>query len=391
MTRLVWTLCLFLCAMGMRGQSVVNPTVMRIGDREVRLSEFVCSLNESGIASTQKSVEAYASTYVDRLLKVQAARDAKMDTVAHFRLACGLKRRQMLAEALADSSMLETSLKNYYTLWKKNNGKDGVIRLSHIFVPLPQMASVAEQQMAKQRIDSIAQAIREGADFGVLAKRYAPSTGSQFLGGWTDVWLGRGLTFEEFEKQAYALEVEEVSHPFLSTVGYHIVKVLEKKHFDSYAEARNEMIRSELFMSVVRKQMVAQAVGQRGKGVSEQTYLEQQETRLMENSGEYAYRLQSYADNLLSDDYTQAQIYDKIPRDEVAFQAYLEGNASARKSFKKLTKKYQKKKVSDASGHAKKQLLSEYQTTLESRLSVDLKARYKVVVYQDVIKTVYTH
>ncbi len=391
MTRLVWTLCLLLGVLGVRGQSVADPLAMCVGDRDVRLSELVFSLKEAGVAPTQKAVEAYVPTYVNRLLMAQAARDARLDTTARFKRAYGAERRQLLVEALVDSSMLETSLKNYYNHWAKNCGKDGVIRLSHIFIPLSQTGSTAEQHTASQRIDSIYRAIQGGADFEMLAARYAPGVGSLLLGGATETWMGKGETFAEFEQQAYALGVGEVSAPFLSTVGYHIVKVLEKKYLETYAAAREEMLHSERFMAQMRKQTVALVVAQRGNGVSVRNYLEQQEKRLMENNVGYAARLQTFADGLLQSDYTNAEVLEKIPRDEAAFQAYLSGDASARKSFKKLVKKYKKKKEYNASECAKKQLLVEYQTALETRLSADLRRKYKVAIYQDVIKTVYKH
>ncbi len=391
MTRLIWTLCLLLCVPGMRGQSVADALAMRVGNREVRLSELMYSMKKAGVAPTQKAVEAYVPTYVTRLLMVQAARDAKLDTTARFKRAYGFERRQMLVEALADSSMVEKSLKDYYNQWAKNTGKDGVIRLSHIFIPLSQMASAAEQQRASQRIDSIYQAIRDGADFETLSKRYAPGAGSLLLGGATETWMGRGETFAEFEQQAYALSVGEVSAPFLSTVGYHIIKLLEKRDLGTYTAAREEMLRSERLMSMVRKRVVAEVAKQRGEGVSEQVYLEQQEKRLMEKDARYLYRLQDSADELLQGDYENAEFREKIPQDEVAFQTYLSENASARKSYKKLLKKYKKKKEPNASVRAKEQLLSEYQKELETRLTADLRSQYKVAIYQDVIKTVYKH
>ncbi len=391
MTRLAWTLCLLLGVLGLRGQSIADPVAIRVGERDVALSEFVYSMEEAGIAPNKVTVGTYVPDYVNNLLMIQGARDAKMDTTSRFRRTQNFVRRQLLTDALADSVAIETSLRNYYNYWAKTYGKDGVIRLSHIFIPLSQTATSTEQQAASSRVDSIYKAIKGGTPFEMLVQRYAIRGNSLLLNGASETWLGRGETFEEFEEKAFSLAVGEVSTPFLSTVGYHIVKVLEKKDLMTYEDAREEMTQSVSFMAAMRKRALALVLNQRERSAGEQTFAEQQEKRLMEDNLSYAYKLRKSADELLLADYVRTEISGKIPQDDNAFQTYLDTDASARKKMNQLSKKLKKKKARNIYEEAKRQVLSDYQTALETRLLADLRAQYKVVVYQDVIKTVYKH
>jgi parvulin-like peptidyl-prolyl isomerase len=75
--------------------------------------------------------------------------------------------------------------------------------------------------------DLLAQ-IKDGADFGELAKTYSLDTGSAEDGG--DLgWFPRGIMVTEFEDAAFALEPGEVSDVVATDYGYHIIKVLEKE------------------------------------------------------------------------------------------------------------------------------------------------------------------
>jgi len=84
------------------------------------------------------------------------------------------------------------------------------IRASHILV---------EKQSQALRV---AEELKEGADFGSLARKYSTCPSSK-RGGDLGIF-GRGQMVRDFENAAYALKVGEVSVPVKTQFGYHIIK-----------------------------------------------------------------------------------------------------------------------------------------------------------------------
>jgi parvulin-like peptidyl-prolyl isomerase len=73
--------------------------------------------------------------------------------------------------------------------------------------------------------DSIAVAVRDGADFATAARRFSQDPGSREQGG--DLgWLRRGPPLApEFEKAAFQLKPGAISNPVESPFGYHVIQV----------------------------------------------------------------------------------------------------------------------------------------------------------------------
>ena len=93
------------------------------------------------------------------------------------------------------------------------------------------------------RIDSIYTALKNGADFADLAKRLSQDPGSAVNGGALP-WIGPGQTVKEFEDQAYALQKGEMSQPFQSPYGYHIILMKDRKQLEPFDSLRSQIVKS---------------------------------------------------------------------------------------------------------------------------------------------------
>jgi peptidyl-prolyl cis-trans isomerase SurA len=77
---------------------------------------------------------------------------------------------------------------------------------------------------ARALADSLVALLREGADFGQLARRYSSDPGSKDQGG--DLgWVRRGRLVPEFDRVAFRIEPGEISDPVSSVFGFHIIQV----------------------------------------------------------------------------------------------------------------------------------------------------------------------
>ena len=85
----------------------------------------------------------------------------------------------------------------------------------------------AEQQdKAKQTIDSIYNCLVQGEDFAELATKCSQDPGTAKQGGKLPKF-GKGMTLPEFEQMAYSLKDGELSKPFKTSAGWHIIKLNE--------------------------------------------------------------------------------------------------------------------------------------------------------------------
>jgi len=102
------------------------------------------------------------------------------------------------------------------------------IHASHILIRVDQSAAQKDVDAAKVKIDKVSADIKGGADFVAEAKQYSEDTGSATNGG--DLgFFSRGQMDGDFEKVAFSTPVGQVSEPFRTQFGWHVLKVLEKK------------------------------------------------------------------------------------------------------------------------------------------------------------------
>jgi peptidyl-prolyl cis-trans isomerase SurA len=112
-----------------------------------------------------------------------------------------------------------------------------VINQTHARHILVKTNEVLNANAARSRLRVLRARILNGADFSELARASSDDPGSAVKGG--DLgWLSPGDTIPPFEKTMNSLEVDEISEPFETQFGWHIVQVLGRRDRDSTEEVR---------------------------------------------------------------------------------------------------------------------------------------------------------
>lgn len=101
----------------------------------------------------------------------------------------------------------------------------GRVSARHI-LKLTQGLSPEQAKVKRAQIDSIYALLKAGADFETLAREQSEDPGSAANGGNLG-FFGRGMMVPEFEAAAFSLEPGQISEPFATSYGYHIVQTLE--------------------------------------------------------------------------------------------------------------------------------------------------------------------
>lgn len=311
-----------------------DPIVMRIGGVPVTRSEFEYNYNKNNSEGVidKKNVEEYAELFVNYKLKVLSALDNHLDTLTSYQKEFRTYRDQLIRPLLVPEGAKEKECKAYYDgMLARLEGKQ-LLQPAHILIRLPQDATEEQQAIAKAKIDSIHQALKDGADFAELAQTVSQDPGSAARGGMLP-WIGPNQVVKEFEDVAYSLEVNEVSEPFLMPFGYDIVKLMGKKDLESYEEL-HDMIMKYLEGQGLENQLAQQVLDSiasqsNGEKTIEQILDEKTEEFCAKDS-ELKYLVQEYHDGLLLFEECNSRIWEPAAKDTLALTAY----------FKKNKKKY---------------------------------------------------
>ena len=132
-------------------------------------------------------------------------------------------------------------------------------RASHILINASTSASDADKQKAREKAQSILDAIKKNpASFADAAKKNSQDPGSAVKGG--DLgFFARGAMVKPFEDAAYALKKGDISGLVQSDFGFHIIQLTDIKSATSDFNQARPVLEKELKNQQARKQFAEMA------------------------------------------------------------------------------------------------------------------------------------
>lgn len=122
-------------------------------------------------------------------------------------------------------------------------------------------ASVSDAQKleTKQKLSEIRQRILDGEDFHELAKKYSEDPSAQYNGGEMG-YVGRGSMVPPYEAMAFKIKVGDISQPFESPFGFHIMQLLDRRGNEynsrhiliSSVPSQNDLARASQYLDSLR-------------------------------------------------------------------------------------------------------------------------------------------
>ena len=100
-------------------------------------------------------------------------------------------------------------------------------------------STILTEEEAEQKIRELLTKLKAGADFAELAKQHSDDPGSANLGG--DLgWANPGSFVPVFEQAMNELQPGQISEPFRSEFGWHVMQVLERRDDDQTEERKRQ-------------------------------------------------------------------------------------------------------------------------------------------------------
>lgn len=202
------------------------------------------------------------------------------------------------------------------------------VHAAHIMKMVPRDQPEMEAG-AKAAIDSIYGLLKGGAEFEKTATELSDDKGSAMRGG--DLgWFRRGMMVRSFENVAYGLQGEnEVSEPFRSEYGWHIIKKYGERGIEPYDSLKAQILTNvqrdermkEADKSFIRK---ARAEYNLPAEMSDEQVKEYADAHLEEKYVDLKNLVREYHDGILLFEVSLKEVWDKASQDHEGLQKYFE-------------------------------------------------------------------
>jgi len=117
----------------------------------------------------------------------------------------------------------------------------GRVQVAHILMRPAANATATDSAALEKKVMEIYDRLIKGEDFGELAKQFSEDKTTSSKGGVLP-WFGSNRMIPEFIKSVSALKnVNDITKPFTSSFGWHIVKLLDRKEIGSYEDNLNDL------------------------------------------------------------------------------------------------------------------------------------------------------
>lgn len=251
-----------------------NESQQSSSDLELKLSHILISIPSGATDSEQREVREKAELAMTKLRagedfgQLAIAMSDGQDALEQGDL--GWRKIDQIPSLFADAvanmevnqySDIITSPSGYHIikLTGKRSGDKVMVEQTHVRHILITPNQLITDEDAINRLKQLRLRLESGDDFATLAKTHSDDRASALEGG--DLgWVSKGQMVPEFEEVMNITEIGEVSKPFHTQFGWHMLQVLERRSHDGTDEVRRAKARA--------------AIGQRKKDDTLQEWLQ---------------------------------------------------------------------------------------------------------------------
>jgi peptidyl-prolyl cis-trans isomerase C len=224
---------------------------------DIKQSDLALADEDVGADMQNTSPEAkreHLISYLSDIIMVtQAAEKKNLGDNPDFKRRLAFLRNKLLMgfglQEEAKSAITDEALHQTYDEAVKSQGGQEEVRARHILVE------------GKDKAREIFEKIAHGSDFAQLAKQHSRDPGSKDQGGELG-FFKRGQMVPQFEDAAFKLKKGEVSEPFESQFGWHVVRVDDRRQ---RAAPPFEAVKDRVVATMIHQKAQQIAADLRGK------------------------------------------------------------------------------------------------------------------------------
>ena len=223
-----------------RGQDE-EKVLFSIEETPVYNAEFIRVFEKNKdiiVEDERKDFDDYFDLFVDFRLKLLQARDLHLDTLSSYTSDLSKYREQLIQPYLQNPEATEKLVREAYDRTVEE------VNASHILVMVKAEADPVDTLKAYQKISTARNKIINGASFDSIARIYSEDPSVQMNNGSLGYFSAFSMVYS-FENAAYNTPIGEVSEPFRTQFGYHIVKVNDRRKSPGEVQVAHIMVKND--------------------------------------------------------------------------------------------------------------------------------------------------
>lgn len=204
--------------------SVSAQTIMTIQNEPVSTEEFkkiYLKNNPKSNSFSRKDLVEYVDLFVLYKMKLLDAKELRLDTIQAVKVDYTKYTDQLAQNILNDKNYVDNIVKETYEHTKSD------LKLAHIMVKCDPNASPKDSLLAYNKMKFIKDKITS-QNFAEMAKENSEDKASAVNGGMLG-YITAFMTTSDFESVAYATPLGAVSNIIRTNIGFHILKVIDKR------------------------------------------------------------------------------------------------------------------------------------------------------------------
>lgn len=183
-----------------KDQEITDTIRDLLNRRGVPMSEFVKALDREG-----SNLQTYRQEMKDQMIRMR------------------LLRRELRAKIVVSDEEIGA----HYAKHRHEYEGKATVRIMQILIPLPRGTDPALQAKLQAEAEDIHRRLLAGEPFDLLAARY--SQGPSAATGGDIGFVEKGVMLPEVNAAAFRLEKDQISPVIISEVGFHIIKVIDRR------------------------------------------------------------------------------------------------------------------------------------------------------------------
>ncbi len=220
--RYLFTFLSITLILNVKAQSAQKDVLFFVDDDPVYTSEFLRVYNKNLDLvqdESQKDVNEYLTLFTNYKLKLKEARALGLDNKPSYQRELSSYKKQLTKSFMTDAKVTDAMVAEAYERISYE------VKANHILIKVSENASPEDSLIAYNKILKLRnRTLKEGFE----AVRKEVHNGQTVYGEELGYFSGFRMVYK-FETAAFNTEIGDVSNPFRTRFGYHIVHVLDKR------------------------------------------------------------------------------------------------------------------------------------------------------------------